>query len=222
MKKYIKSIIVVSILLFLILLTFIYKEDITNFINDLDSLKSYILSFGVLAPIAMIVLNIIQTVLAPIPGLPIIIAAGYIFGFLPGVIYSLIGGVIGAYIAFKIGEKFGKPFLIKIFGRDKIEKLDNFPQKKKLLFLFIIFLIPLLPDDIIILLSGASNIKLKSFMTVLVLGRLPSIIIYSLIGAGIAERNLALIAISVGAFSLSLVLVYLFKRKIEKKLRELT
>ncbi|MFH1376786.1 MAG: VTT domain-containing protein [Candidatus Woesearchaeota archaeon] len=221
MKKYTKSFIVVFILLILVFLSFIFRENILTFIQNLNAVKEHILGFGDFAGIAMVFMIIAQILLAPIPGAPFVTAAGFIFGFWEGTLYAIIGTIIGGYIAFKIGEKFGKPFLIKIFKKENIERLENFPARKKLLFLFIIFAIPITPSDIIVFLAGASGIRLGPFLFVLILGRFPSILIATLIGAGVSHYNFTQVFVLILAVSILSVLIYLYRDKINKKIKEI-
>ena len=66
----------------------------------------------------------------------------------------MIGMILAAILAFNIGKRYGKPLLIKWFGKKTIDKVNNFPHKHILLFLFVIFVLPIFPDDIIIFLAG--------------------------------------------------------------------
>lgn len=222
MKKSTTSIIVVSILIFFILLTFVFRSEIVDFINNLNEIKGTILSFGRLAGIAMVFMIAAQIILAPIPGAPFVSAAGFIFGFWEGTLYAILGTLIGGYIAFMIGKKYGRPFLIKVFNRDNFVKLEEYSNKKKLVFLFVVFLIPIAPADIIVFLAGASGLSLRSFLTVLFLGRLPSILVGVLIGAGFAHSNLTLVAFLIATISLISLVIYLYKGKINERLRKHT
>jgi uncharacterized membrane protein YdjX (TVP38/TMEM64 family) len=219
MRKYTKSIIVVSILLFFIFLSFVFKDDIIELIHNFDRVKEYVLGFGIFAPIAMIFLIVLQIVLAPIPGAPFVGAAGYIFGFLPGLVYSIIGMLIGGFLAFKIGDIYGKPFLRKVLSKENFDRFENYPNEKKLLFLFIIFILPISPSDIVVFLAGASGLRLVSFLVVLILGRLPSILISVGIGAGIASYNTTLVVLLIGMVTLIFIVFYFWRDKIDKKIR---
>jgi uncharacterized membrane protein YdjX (TVP38/TMEM64 family) len=50
---------------------------------------------GILAPLAFVALQIVQVILAPIPGQTLAGGGGYLFGTLWGTVYSMIGVVLG-------------------------------------------------------------------------------------------------------------------------------
>ena len=70
-------------------------------------LKRFILSFGAYSPLAFILLQIIQVIVAPIPGGAIEFLGGYLFGVKAGFIYSMIGLILGSWASF------GKPGIKK-------------------------------------------------------------------------------------------------------------
>src|SRR3989338_5421361 len=72
------------------------SEVVQRYLADPSSLKSFILGFGILAPIGIIILQAFQTTLSLIPSQITTIVAGFIFGPWLGLLYSLIGSFIGS------------------------------------------------------------------------------------------------------------------------------
>lgn len=58
-----------------------------------QALQDYVEGFGVWAPLAFILLQLIQVIVAPIPGNVTTLAGGALFGFLPAFLYSTLGGL---------------------------------------------------------------------------------------------------------------------------------
>src|SRR4030043_2210586 len=77
-------------------------------LQDHHRLKGIILSYGAYSPLAFILLQIVQVVVAPIPGGAIEFLGGYIFGTKAGFIYSMIGLVFGSWAAFGLAKIFEK------------------------------------------------------------------------------------------------------------------
>ena len=85
--------------------------------QDHHQLKKVISSFGPYAPLAYILLQIIQVVVAPIPGGAIEFLGGYLFGVSAGMVYSMIGLILGSWLAFS---------LARIFEKIAVEKFVSF------------------------------------------------------------------------------------------------
>jgi len=88
---------------------------------DHHRLKGIILSYGAYSPLAFILLQIVQVVVAPIPGGAIEFLGGYIFGAGAGFFYSMVGLLFGSWLAFS---------LARIFEKWAVEKFVS-PQTKK-------------------------------------------------------------------------------------------
>src|SRR4030066_299109 len=79
-----------------------------DLLHDRQQLKGFIRSFGAYSPLAYILLQIIQVVVAPIPGGAIEFLGGYLFGVKAGFIYSTIGLLFGSWAAFSLARIFEK------------------------------------------------------------------------------------------------------------------
>lgn len=70
--------------------------------------------WGILVYIAVISLSV---VMSPIPGAPLTIAVGAVWGAVPAGIYSVIGGFSGSLIAYFIGRSLGRSAVKALTGR---------------------------------------------------------------------------------------------------------
>lgn len=169
------------------------KGPLTRFLMNRDELVAAVESWGIFAPLLYIILQVIQTVVAPIPGQIVGSIGGFIFGAW-GVLWTSIGTLIGCFIVFKIARRFGRPLLEKIFKKSSIERFDFIINSKSAsLALFLIFLLPGFPDDIICYIAGLTNLPIRKLMVIVLLGRLPVITLTNYIGAGLVD-NVALVA----------------------------
>lgn len=151
-------------------------------------------SLGPAAPLLFILLTVVQTVVAPIPGQVVGGIGGFLFGWW-GILWSLIGGTIGYLIVILLARKFGRPLLEKIFKKEAIDKFDFAIGNNAEIILFLIFLLPGLPDDMMGYMAGLTDVPLKKLMLIVTLGRLPSVIVTNYIGMGIGQENLWPVAI---------------------------
>ena len=183
-------------------------SSIENVQALLDEYKGYSILVYILA-------QIVQIIICIIPGQWLQFAAGYAFGFWLGLLFSLIGATIGAFVSYYLAKLLGQGILYLLFDEDQmnhfIEKLNS---KKAIVAVFVIYLIPGLPKDACSYAAGISNMKLKAFLIVSLIGRTPAMAGSLLIGnqVGIGSYTAAII-IGVAAVILCITGV-IFRNKI--------
>ena len=164
-------------------------SSIENVQALLDEYKGYSILVYILA-------QIVQIIICIIPGQWLQFAAGYAFGFWLGLLFSLIGATIGAFVSYYLAKLLGQGILYLLFDEDQmnhfIEKLNS---KKAIVAVFVIYLIPGLPKDACSYAAGISNMKLKAFLIVSLIGRTPAMAGSLLIGnqVGIGSYTAAII-----------------------------
>lgn len=175
------------------------KGPLMRLLTNRDEMITRVESWGVFAPLLYIVLQVIQTVVAPIPGQVVGSIGGFLFGSW-GILWTTIGTLLGCYIVFKISRRFGRPFLEKIFKKSAIERFDFIINSRSAaLILFLIYLLPGFPDDLICYIAGLTSLSIRKLMLILILGRLPVIIVTNYFGAGITTNLPAVIILSIVA-----------------------
>ncbi len=191
-----------------------YSGAIWHLITDKEALRDWIESYGIYGPILFILLQILQVVIFYIPGELTQIAGGYLFGKWDGLIYSTIGITIGSIIAFGFGRLFGRPFFEHIAPKGWVEKFDRIMNSKRaLLSIFILFLLPGAPKDLLCYIAGFTNMSFVSFVLIQTPARMPNLILSSFAGSSLADENYTLFGIMVGLAVISLLLGYLIKKK---------
>jgi len=175
----------ISLLIALIVLCiFLFIHlDMYSFFKDRQRVTSFINSFGPLSVIIFIGLQILQVIVAPIPGEISGFIGGYLYGPVLGTLYSIIGLSLGSLIAFFLARWLGQPFVEKVAGPATIQKYDYFIEHKGLLVIFILFFIPGFPKDILSYIIGLSRLKVSTFILICTSGRLTGTILLSLSGS---------------------------------------
>ncbi|MFH0999130.1 MAG: VTT domain-containing protein [Pseudomonadota bacterium] len=163
-----------------------------NFLTDREAIKTYILSWGMAAPIVFIGIQIFQVVLAPIPGEATGFIGGFLFGTFNGFLYSSFGLSVGSLINFGIGRLLGMQFIRKLIPASQIKQLDKLVHRQGAIVLFICFLFPGFPKDYLCLFLGVSDIPFKLFFVMATFGRMPGTLALSVQGASLYEQEYAL------------------------------
>jgi len=182
-KKLFKLVYLVLLIIPLILLILGYIYPIPFFSNQ-ELIRNFVNSYGVLAPVIFIGLQILQVIFAPISHYVVSIAGGYIFGVWFGFLYNWIGRVVGTIIAFYIARFVGQKIVSKIINLRTQEKYNEIFNKNKIL-LFLAYFLPLFPDDEISYLSGLSKVSAKLFIPVIIIGHISGSLSLAYIGNGI-------------------------------------
>ncbi|MBU5484029.1 VTT domain-containing protein [Clostridium sp. MSJ-11] len=224
LNRYKSIIILIMTLLFFIALGYIFRkelEHIFNMLRDQKQIKEFITSFGPLSKIVFIILQIIQVVIFIIPGEITQAAGGYIFGTVRGTILSIIGINIGAVILFLLTKKYKEKLVDKLIPngiKTKFQKILN--CKKINLIVFLIYLLPGIPKDVLTFLCGLSKISLKDFILYSTLGRMPALIMSCYYGQSLALGNKSMIIIGTIIILVVFLIGVIFKETIVKSLEK--
>lgn len=191
----------------LAVLVILFWQPLSALISDPALLEETIANAGAWAPLLFSILNIAQVVIAVIPGAPFEIAAGYLFGVLPGALLCDATMTIGSTIVFLLVRKFGMR-LVQLFLTQ--EKIDQFaflqdPTRAQSLFFFI-FLIPGTPKDVVTYLAGLTCIPLKSWVFICFAGRFPAILLTALSGSALGEQRYGIAAAVIAVFAACYIL----------------
>lgn len=193
---------IIGIVIFLILLVALrkYIVEYAHYFRNPEDLRALILSFGNYSFLAYIGIQILQIIFFFIPGEFVQIAGGYIFGALNGYILSFVGILIGSALSFLLARVLGKRFVEKIvFSEDKwmfkkMEEMKKHPGSFKKL-IFIMYLIPGIPKDILGYICGITYISLKNFLIISMLGRTPALFISCFFGDNISSKNIVMLIV---------------------------
>lgn len=169
-----------------------------------QKLKAWVTSFGAGGWLLVLCIQIIQIVIAFIPGEPVEILAGVLYGGLGGLFLCLFGCVIASSAIFMLSKRFGVPLAAKLFKKSKLEEFAFLKDAKKLeTIVFILFLIPGTPKDMLTYVVGTSPMKSLQFLVLSTFARIPSVISSTFIGSTIRQGKWEIAAL---IFALTAVL----------------
>jgi len=172
--------------------------------TDSEQIKTFIISFGLGAPLVFVIIQVFQVLLAPIPGEVTGFIGGYLFGAAKGFLFSSIGLTVGSWLNFIIGRFLGKRYVRKLIPAAQLNKFDTIIKRQGVIVVFLFFVFPGFPKDYLCLFLGLSAIPVKVFIIIAAIGRMPGTFILSLQGAFLIEQKYGLFVI---LSSLCLILV---------------
>jgi uncharacterized membrane protein YdjX (TVP38/TMEM64 family) len=184
-------------------------------------LKRFILSFGAYSPLAYILLQIIQVIVAPIPGGAIEFLGGYLFGVKAGFIYSMIGLMLGSWAAFSLARIFEKIAVEKFVSERTRKKFDYLVEHEGVILSFILFLLPGFPKDALCYILGLTPMHLGIFLIISTIGRIPGTLIATLQGAKAFEHQYYTFGILLGGSALVILAFYIYHEEIHHLVKKL-
>jgi uncharacterized membrane protein YdjX (TVP38/TMEM64 family) len=206
----------------LLVLTVVFWRELWSLFRSPQTLREWIRSTGVIAPLVFVAVQAFQVVFFFIPGEIPQVAGGYMFGLWTGTLLSLTGITLGATINFVISRLLGVPFVNVLFSEEKVERARRITRAPKVrLSFFLFFLIPGIPKDILCYVAGLSVMKLHLFLLFSTLGRLPGIVGSALIGDAAADRRWILAGTIFFVAVVLFVVGFLLREPIQHLLEEL-
>jgi len=178
---------------------------------DIDKIKEYILSFGVLAPLISFLLMVFQAILAPLPAFLITFANAALFGWVYGAALSWASAMVGALLCFYIAQFLGRDVVEKLTSKMALESVDAFFERHGVYAILIARLLPFISFDVVSYAAGLTSMELRSFLVATGIGQLPATLVYSYVGGMLTgDAKTAVYGLLI-LFSVT-ILIYLIKR----------
>lgn len=166
-------------------------------LNDTNALKDWVTKFPILAPFLFMLIQIIQIVVPIIPGGVTTVAGAMIFGSVWGFVYNYISIILGSLFLFLLVRKYGRAFILLFVKEDEFRKYEQKLDSKTYERFFIFCMAsPVSPADIVVMITGLTNMSVKRFLTIILITKPLSIIGYSYLwiyGSRIADYLLQLL-----------------------------
>lgn len=166
-----------------------YGPELWGFFADGDAVRAWADAQGPLAPVAMGALVVAQIVIAVLPGEPVELAAGYLFGFWEGTAVCLAGGMVGTLVITVLVRALGMRVVRAFFSAEQLEGVSWLRDSARFeLLMFVVFLIPGTPKDILTYVAGLTSCCWWRIAAIATVGRIPSVVT-STLAAGFASRG---------------------------------
>ncbi len=221
-KKAIKIVAVVILVIVMLGLTIIGIPLVNMLSTDegRDAIQAIVDRNIVLGVLVYLVLQMLQVVVALIPGGVIQILGGVLFGNFWGTILCFLGILLGSILVFMTVRKFGMPVVEAFVDSKGIKRFEFLNDDKKLeATVFILFLIPGMPKDALTYIVPLTKIKPMRFFVLSMIARTPAIILSTVFGASLSGGNLITAIVVIAVVAVLGLTGILFKDKIIDRLR---
>ena len=157
------------------LYVYFFHKDLLSEFRTFDEAVAFLRQYKNLSVPVYLLAEFLQIMISVLPGQVFQFAAGYLFGFLPGLFYTLVGALIGTVIVFYLARLLGTDAVHLMLGKERTERyVSLLNSKKAYIITFLLYLIPGFPKDTLCYIAGVSEIKVQPFLFLSIAGRMPA------------------------------------------------
>ncbi|MEO0086073.1 MAG: VTT domain-containing protein, partial [candidate division WOR-3 bacterium] len=121
-------------------------------------LRELVQRWGIWAPLGTVLFQMLQIVVAPLPGSVMSFACGYALGLWPTIVWLMLGVALGATLDFLLARLLGRRLLHYLVPPDKLARLDEVVIRRGTFYVFLLLLVPNPLGDWIYYLAGLTPI----------------------------------------------------------------
>ena len=167
----------------LILIGIILCQIQFDLIQTIPKLIQWIESLGIIG-MSLFVLVYILACIFLIPGSPLTVGAGAVFGFWTGLILVSVGSTLGAVAAFLISRYLARGFIEKKIDKShKFSAMDMAIKREGWKIIFLARLSPIIPFFLLNYALGLTKIRLRTYIISSWAGMIPGTVLYTYIGS---------------------------------------
>ncbi len=186
-----------------------------------EEFLEYLTTLGFEGFLVMVGIQTLQVILAILPGEPIEVLAGTMYGTLGGLAICLIGLFIGTSAVYFLVKLLGKRFVNILFSEKNVKRFSFLSDNKKLeIIMFIMFFIPGTPKDLLTYIAPLTPIKPLHYFCIAIFARIPSVISSTYAGATITDGDYTKTIIVFAITGVLGILGIIFNNKIIELLRK--
>ena len=163
-----------------------FRSELLTIIAQLgnrEALIQQIGQYGPLGAIILVIVLILQVIIAALPGHLLIITGGYLFGFTGGFLLTHTSVVFSSQICYWLARKYGRPVVEQLAPAEGLGKWTRRANHQGITFFIFSFNLPFFPADVMNYVAGLSGISAGKYFIANILGKLPTSILFTLIGS---------------------------------------
>lgn len=180
-----------------------------------EDVRERVQGYGAWGPILLMAAIALAMIIAPIPNVPFMIAAGVLWGTFWGVVYAIAGQLLGSTIIFFVSRRFGRRFIPRLVGQDAAARIDKLAANMGPQIVFWWRLMPV-SFDFAAYAAGLTTMKYRLFIVLVFLGSIIPVTVIVSFGDSFTRSwtarilSAALVAV---AISVPLTIFYLRNRR---------
>lgn len=166
-----------------------YLDGLLRLFGDPEYIQTLVEPYGAFGVFILLALQLLNIVVAPIPGQGIGVAYGLLYGVFWGTLFGMIGTTIGTVLAVLISKRYGRPAVESLVSEEQFKRYESITESADVYPYVILIVLPVIPDDAIAYLAGLSTIRTRRLVIWLSAARFPGMLVLTWFGDGIATAN---------------------------------
>lgn len=217
-KSIIKILITVGVVatVYLVLRAYGVTDDIR--LENVPKIKTWVEGFGRIAPFVYIGLYLVSTVFF-LPGAPVTILAGFVFGPLWGIFYASVASIISVSVAFLIARYVARD-LVEGWVKDNAQfrKIDEQVEEQGWRIVMFTRVVPIFPFNLQNYAYGLTSIRFPTYVLVSAIFMLPGTAVFVQLGGAFVrgEGNIWKTLLYLGIAGVLLLLLSLIPKLLRK------
>ena len=187
-------------------------------LENIPKIKTWVASFGTIAPLIYIGLYLVSTVFF-LPGSPVTVLSGFVFGPLWGIFYASIASIISVSIAFLIARYVARD-LVEGWVKDNAQfrKIDEQVEEQGWRILMFTRLVPIFPFNLQNYAYGLTSIRFSTYVIVSAIFMLPGTTVFVQLGGAFVsgEGNIGKTLFYLGIAGVLMLLLSLIPKFLNK------
>lgn len=187
-------------------------------LENVPKIKTWVASFGAIAPLVYIGLYLVSTVFF-LPGTPVTVLSGFVFGPLWGVLYASIASIISVSAAFLIARYVARDLVENwVKGNAQFQRIDEQVEKQGWRIVMLTRLVPIFPFNLQNYAYGLTRIRFTTYVLVSAIFMLPGTAVFVQLGGAFVsgEGNIWKTLLYLGAAGVLLLLLSLLPKFLHK------
>lgn len=202
------------------LLCWEYLPGLLAWLADARAVRAFVSDHAFVSRLAMLGINIVQVLLAFLPGEPVELASGYAFGFWEGTALCLVASGLATSMIYWATRRWGWKLVGLFFDRSLFDRFSWLKSAKRLeLIMLIVFLIPGTPKDFLTYFAGLTNMRFLPVVLIATFGRIPSIVTSTITASAVGSGNWPLVVCTLVASAFLLAVGGLMYRRLRSRTR---
>ncbi len=173
------------LLLFLFLCWGLWATGFFQVVNSPQGMQDYIQQFAPYSHAVFFLLQLISVILAPIPSNLTTVAGGLLFGCWTSFLITTAAVILGSAIVFQLSRNLGQSFAQRFISGKSWDRYGEIIRRKRDVFLFLAFLFPFFPDDLLCIMAGLTDVSFRRFLLLVILGRPWGLLVSAAVGSSV-------------------------------------
>ena len=184
----------------------LWQTGFFSSLGPLEEMRAYIDRFAPFSQLFYFFIQFLSVVAAPIPSNVTALAGAVLFGMWEAFLLTWLAVVAGSVLVFWLARVIGQPFVERLVSRKVADKYLELIQRKRDIFLILVFLFPFFPDDLICILAGLTDIPLRRFVVIVLFTRPWGLLVSCALGGSVLNIPIwAMVLLGLAGLALFLV-----------------